>query len=503
MSAHKTADQNSRQHDYLLRIDDLRDEMVNDLRGLLRIKSVKSEPAQDAPFGEGVREAFQYMLKLGEREGFTCKNIDNYGGHLDFEAKIPAGNVTAGDSSADTDDIIAQPEVMGILCHLDVVPEGNDWDHDPYGADVEDGCVFGRGTLDDKGPTIAAFYAMKALRDCGYEPEKTIRMVLGLDEETGSQGMRYYKEKVAMPDFAIVPDGDFPLVHGEMGILVFELVKKFKKAPKGGLTLKKITGGNAPNMVPDKAQAVVSGDREIYSHIKEIAAAFALETGHELTVKGRGSSLEITASGKSAHGAFPWKGDNAISTLMEFLDRLEFSCEDQNDFITFYNRHIGRDLHGERMGCDLSDDVSGKLIFNAGMIDLNENTVHLTVNVRYPITLDDEAVYSSMSPVIEKYDIGVVKSMHEKPIYYPADDPVVQLLLSIYRKHTGDIESQPLVIGGGTYARQMENAIAFGALYPGDPDLMHQKNEFVVIDSLVRTAKIYAESIYRLAVCPE
>ena len=494
------ADQNSRQHDYLQKIDDLRDNMIEDLRGFLSIRSVKSEPAEGAPFGEGVREAFQYMLDLGQREGFTCENIDDYGGHIDFEA---SGNTAAGDGSADADDIINAPEVMGILCHLDVVPEGNDWDHDPYGADVEDGCIFGRGTLDDKGPTMAAFYAMKALKDCGYKPEKKIRMVLGLDEETGSQGIRYYKEKVKMPDFAIVPDAEFPLVHGEMGILVFELVKKFRKAPKGSLILKKISGGNAPNMVPDKAQAVISGEREAYAHIKELAAAYALETGRELSVKGRGSSLEITAPGISAHGAFPWKGDNAVSTLMEFLGRLEFGCEDQNDFIAFYNEHIGRDLHGERMGCNLSDEVSGKLIFNAGMLELDENSGHLTINVRYPITLDDEAVYNSMSPVISKYDIGVVKSMNEKPIYFPAEDPAVQLLLSIYRKHTGDMETQPLVIGGGTYARQMENAIAFGAMYPGDPDLMHQKNEFVKIDRLVQTAKIYAETIYRMAVCPE
>ena len=487
MKVQTMADQNSNQADYLQKIDELKDDMIEDLRGILRIKSVKDTPAENAPFGPGVKKAFHYMLNLGADAGFTCTNIDEYGGHIDFE------------EAADSDD----PEIMGILCHLDVVPEGNDWDHDPYGADMEDGCIFGRGTLDDKGPTMAAFYAMKALKECGYQPKKKIRMIIGLDEETGSQGMHYYKEKVDMPDFAIVPDSDFPLVHGEMGILVFDLVKKFGKARKGGLALKKITGGNAPNMVPDKVVAVISGDRDSYAGVRAMAAAFTEETGYDISVKGRGAGLEITAVGKSAHGAHPWSGINAVSTLMEFLGRIDFDCEDQNDFIAFYNQHIGRDLHGERMGCSLSDEVSGKLIWNVGMIDLDINTVKLTVNVRIPITLDDEAVYSSMSPVIGKYDIGVVKSMYEKAIYYPAEDPTVQLLLSIYRKHTGDTESKPLVIGGGTYARQMSNAIAFGAMYPGDPDLMHQKNEFVKIDRLVQTAKIYAESIYRLAVDPE
>ncbi|MBR5228982.1 MAG: dipeptidase PepV [Firmicutes bacterium] len=481
----------SRQPDYLLKIDELKDNMIEDLRGLLKIKSVKAPAVEGAPFGQGVKEAFHYMLDLGKREGFACTNIDEYGGHMDF---------AAADDSVDPVDA---PETMGILCHLDVVPEGNDWEHDPYGADMEDGVIFGRGTLDDKGPTIAAFYAIKAIKDCGYTPKKNIRIILGLDEETGSEGMEYYKEKVAMPDFAIVPDADFPLVHGEMGILMFDLVKKFGKARKGGLVLKSVKGGNAPNMVPDKAQAVISGDRENYAGVKAMAAAFTLETGYDLTVKGRGASLEITVVGKSAHGAHPWSGLNAVSILMEFLGRLDFNSEEQNDFVSFYNQHIGYNLHGENIGCGLSDEVSGKLIWNSGIIDLDQNAVKLTVNVRAPITLDDQDVYDAMSPVLEKYDIGVVKNMYHEPIYFPAEDPTVQLLLSIYRKHSGDTETEPLVIGGGTYARQMANAIAFGALYPGDPDLMHQKNECITIESLVQTTKIYAETIYRLAVEPE
>ncbi len=494
MSTQMKAEQ--KQPDYIERIQELADEMIEDLRGLLRKKSVKAEAEEGAPFGRGVKEAFHYMLQLGQREGFACKNIDEYGGHIDFMADSVSGTVL--DNKADN-----VAETMGILCHLDVVPEGNGWDHDPFGADMEDGCIFGRGTLDDKGPTIAAFYAMKAIKDCGYVPKKNIRMIIGLDEETGSSGMNYYQNKEKMPDFAIVPDSDFPLVHGEMGILVFELVKKLGKAVKGGIALRKITGGNAPNMVPDKAQAVISGQREHYTSIKEMAKEYVLSTGNILTVKGRGSSLEIIAEGKSAHGAHPWSGKNAISILMEFLGKIEFNCEDQNDFINFYNKHLGFDFHGERLDCSLSDDISGKLILNVGMIDLDNNAVKLTVNVRSPITLDDEAVYSSLVPVIEKYEIGVIKKMYEKPIYYPADDPTVQLLLSIYRNHTGDMESEPLVIGGGTYARQMDNAIAFGALYPGDPDLMHQKNEFIKIERLIQTAKIYAEAIFRLAVQPE
>ena len=169
-----------------------------------------------------------------------------------------------------------------------------------------------------------------------------------------------------------------------------------------------------------------------------------------------------------------------------------------SDFIDFYNSHIGFDLHGERIGCDLSDEVSGKLIFNVGMIHLDQEVAKLTVNIRYPVTLDEETVYSSMMPNLDKYDIGVVKLNHQPPIYVLEDDPLIVTLMNVYKKHTGDSESRPLVIGGGTYARAMENAVAFGMTFPGEPEVAHQKNEYVVIENLIKATKIFADSIYEL-----
>ena len=189
----------------------------------------------------------------------------------------------------------------------------------------------------------------------------------------------------------------------------------------------------------------------------------------------------------------------AITIMMEFLGRLNFASEDTNEFIGFYNDCIGYDLHGERMGCALSDDISGDLTFNVGMIDLDQKTVKLTINVRYPVTLNDEIVYDGIMSVISKYDLGIIKGKHQEPIYIPADDPLITTLMDIYRKHTGDMESEPLVIGGGTYARAIKNTVAFGALFPGEPDLMHQKNECISVENLVLLTNIYAETIYNLS----
>ena len=196
----------------------------------------------------------------------------------------------------------------------------------------------------------------------------------------------------------------------------------------------------------------------------------------------------------------PWKGRNAISVLMCFLGRIDFNCAGVNDFISFYNEHIGFDLEGGAIGCAMEDEISGRLVWNSGRILMEKEVLSLTVNVRAPISFCDEDVYGAMRPVLEKYDIGVVKSLYKPPLYYPADSEIVQTLLSVYREHTGDEKSQPLVIGGGTYAREMENAIAYGALYPGDPDVMHEADEFIRIDRLILTSKIYADAIYRLTV---
>lgn len=461
------------------KIDENKEQMLQSLQELIAIKSVAEETGGDLPFGEGVHNAYMYFLKMAEAEGFLTKNIDNYGGHVDMPGK--------GDG------------VMGIVGHLDVVPEGSDWDCEPYSGLIKDGRVYGRGTMDDKGPMIAAFYAMKAIKDCGIQLEHTIRMILGLDEETNWKGMEHYLSKTAPPDFGFTPDGDFPAIHGEKGILVFEIAKKLTAGTDKGLELRSLAGGNAANMVADHARAVLRDTGgEGYDSIREKVGSFRREKDVKINCKGVGKSFEITVEGISSHGAKPEKGLNAISIIMEFLGRLNFVSDDVNDFIEFYNTYIGFELNGASLGCGFSDEPSGDLVLNVGMVQLDSNAADLTINVRYPVTMDDERVYSAIMPVLDRYNLGVVKGKHQEPIYLPEDDPMIATLMDIYRQHTGDADSKPLVIGGGTYARAMKNIVAFGARFPGEPELGHQKNECLSIESLMTMTKIYADAIYRL-----
>ncbi|QHI72652.1 Sapep family Mn(2+)-dependent dipeptidase [Aminipila terrae] len=435
--------------EYLKRIDESKDEMVRTLQELVSIKSVEDKPAKDAPFGKGVAEAFDYMMKKAESEGFDTENADNYGGHIEFGGYIldEEGQITG-----------TSDEVMGIIGHLDVVPEGSDWEYEPYGGVIADGRIYGRGTIDNKGPVVAAYYAMKALRDSGYMPEKKVRLILGLDEETNWKGMYHYLSKVKAPDFGFTPDAEYPAIYAEKGILVFQLAKKIGKSAGKGLELRSLTGGNAPNSVADYARAVVRADKmEAYDKVKELASQYRDQNcaeegqhayGAKLNCKGVGKSLEIVVQGVSAHGATPEDGTNAVSVLMDFLGKIDIINDDVNEFVEFYNKHIGFELDGSAMGCGLSDEASGKLVFNVGKVDLEGEALILTINIRYPVTFNDDTVYQAMMPVINKYNMGVIKIKNQDPIYMPKDHPMIKTLMEIYGEHTGDTEREPILIGG-------------------------------------------------------
>lgn len=463
--------------DYLKNLESYQDEMVKSLQELIHIRSVEGEPKGDMPFGEEVHKALMYMLNKGKSLGLEIKNVDNYSGHIE----IGSGK-----------------EILGILVHLDIVPEGAGWSYDPFGGEIADGKIYGRGAVDNKGPAIAALYALKAINDASVTLSKRVRLILGTNEETATwKDIKYYLEKEEMPSFGFVPDADFPVIHAEKGILIFDLIKKIKGNNEPGIQLKSITGGNAPNMVPDCCKAIImSNDYQIvFDKIKE----FNENNPYKITSRMRGKSMELSSEGVSAHGAHPEKGLNAISVLLKFLGEITLANDDHNTFIEFYNEKINFNLHGEEMGCSFEDEISGRLIFNVGQIQVDEKTAGLTINIRYPVTMNNEKVYEGIRSITDGYEFGIVKKNDQLPIYLPLDHPVVTTLMKVYQKHTGDLDSKPLVIGGGTYARAIENAVAFGPSFVGEPSVEHQKNEYIKIDSLMRAAKIYAEAIYELA----
>ena len=502
----------------------VQDDMLETLRGLLAHRSVEEPASGDMPFGSGVHDALLYMLQKGKEAGFEIKNIENYAGHIEFVAapveaaeaeaegeaettETAEDEATAAETATATaaEDEAAEAaktaaEIVGILVHLDVVPAGDGWDFPPFDGVLSDGKIYGRGAIDNKGPTVAALYAMKALRDGGFVPKRKIRLILGLDEETNWKSLDKYFEQEEKPTLGFAPDAVFPAIRGEMGILVFELAGKMGRDLAKGLKLRSFKGGSAANMVADRARVVLFHDKPAaYEKIKERVASYQKKTGHRMRTKRTGKCLEITAQGISAHGSRPQLGLSAISVMMDFLGGLTFSSEDINDFIAFFNKHIGFQLDGAGLGCALSDAASGALIFSAGLIDMNAEAARLTVNIRYPVSLCEEAVYSAMAETVNHYNLGIIKRLHHPPIYFPQDDPLVGMLVDVYRAHTGDAEGEAVVIGGGTFARAAENLVAFGPVLPGETDIAHQKNEYISVERMALLVRIYADAIRRLA----
>jgi len=454
-------------------VQGFREELITSVSEVIKFKSVKSNAEGNMPFGKGIQDALEFTLNLGQSMGFKTKNIDNYAGYIEFgEGK----------------------EMVGILCHLDVVPEGDNWDYPPFGGTITEDRIYGRGAIDDKGPAIASLYAMKAIKDLGIMPKKRIRLILGTDEESGSQCMDYYLKHEEKPTIAFSPDADFPVIHGEMGIVGFKLEKTFlDKCPDGGIKIISLKGGNAPNMVPDFAEAKIIETKPI----EEIIKAFNETKDAKIEYIKEDSYTILRSYGVSAHGSMPEKGKNAISKLVQLLDLVDLEIGDQSNFIRFLNRTIGLETNGESLGIGLKDEYND-LVLNLGLIEIDEDKGDVVINVRYPITIKEKLVKSGVEATLEGTGISLAHWNSVDPIFFKPNHPLVKTLMKVYREHTGDLDSKPITIGGGTYARSIPNAVAFGALFPGKEDTMHQRNEYIEIGDLLKITEIFASAIYEL-----
>lgn len=463
--------------DFKKLINSHQEEIVKSVQESVRIKSVEEKPMPNKPFGEGPYKALEHALNLAKELGFETKNLEGYAGYVEF-----------GEGE----------ETVGILAHLDVVPEGEGWTYPPYAAEVHDGKIYGRGTMDDKGPAIATLFAMKALKESGAALNRKIRLILGTNEETGWGCMNYYFKHENPPTMAFTPDADFPVIHGEKGIIVFNLVQKINLNVCSGIKLLELKGGNAPNMVPDSAEVILQV--EDVKCFKNKYEAYIKDKKQSITMDIEDNRIKLIAKGISVHGSTPEKGENAISYLMDILGNLIVDKSEFSDFIKLYNERIGFKHYGEGIGCGFTDDVSGKLNFNPGMIKLVDDKIVLTINVRYPIKSSSKEVYDGIRENLKGTAVELVEGKGDtKPLYVPKDNFLVEKLMKVYKEQTGDLDSEPITIGGGTYARAMDNAVAFGPVFPGQVELAHQKDEYISIDNLIKLTEIYAHALYELA----
>ncbi|MEK5265169.1 MULTISPECIES: dipeptidase PepV [Bacillus] len=455
-----------------------KDSLIQDTQSFLQIESVLDEEGGTAgkPFGEKVDEALQYMLKKGQDEGFKVKNVDGYAGHIEY-----------GEGE----------DIVGVLCHVDVVPAGDNWTTPPFSADIRENKIFARGAIDDKGPTMAAFYALKILKDAGLPLSKKIRIIIGTDEESDWRCVDHYFKHEAMPQIGFAPDADFPIIHAEKGIIDAIVSFTYEQSEENKrYILKQFTSGMRLNMVPDEARAIVAAANEHDAEaLKTAFAAYLAENQLTGETNHTAGGLTFTLKGVSVHAMEPANGTNAGIHMANFLCAHELD-ERGLAFTSQINALFDQDTRGQKLGIACKDDISGDLTLNVGTIRYSQNEeAKLGLNVRYPVTADGEEVKKGIERIkgatIEKFD-------DSPPHHVSKDHPLVKTLQRVYEEQTGD-PAHLIAIGGGTYARSLEAGVAFGPLFPGRPDCAHQKDEYIEIDDLLRATALYAQAMYELA----
>ncbi|MDF2882108.1 MAG: dipeptidase [Clostridiaceae bacterium] len=457
------------------KIDQLKEDLVKSTQEIVKIRSVEGKSKDGMPFGEDVDKALKCALSISEKLGFKTVNMNGYIGYAEY---------------GEGDDYVA------VLGHLDVVPEGNGWIHPAYGAEIHDDKIYGRGTMDDKGPIMAALYGLKAVKDSNLHLSKRVRIIFGTNEETGCGEMEYYNSHEKAPINGFTPDAEYPIIYGEKGITIFDAVKDLNNKGCGEVVVKYIKGGQRANMVPDYCEAGIEAKNTEF--VVKAVKEFAEKTGFKLTTEIKDNKLTVISKGIGAHGSLPELGKNAIMQMFAFLDTLPLGKCDLADFVAFFNNHVGFETDGKSFGVGLEDKESGKLTFNVGTISMDETKIAMALNLRYPVTYKYDDMMNPFNKTISGTGIRVENMMAQNPLFFPPDHPTIKALQKVYKEQTGE-EAKLLAIGGGTYAKEMKNIVAFGPIFPGQEDLDHQANEYIGIEDLVVNAKIYAHAIYELA----
>lgn len=446
-------------------IESMHDEMIDTLQKWIRVPSVKGEAAPGAPFGKEVRSMLDMALADCEQMGFKTQNFDGYIAHADL-----------GEGSDE--------DALAILAHLDVVPEGDGWKYPPYGAVIENGRMYGRGTSDDKGPAVAALYAMKAVKDAGIPLRRKVRLILGCDEESGWEDIAHYNKVATMPRMGFSPDASYPIINIEKGICRLELHGVLSNE---GLQVIAFNNGERPNVIPGRASALVVGDAATVAQAEAAAKKLDIPAEVQLTDKG----VSITVTGISGHAAYPETARNANGEMLLLLRELGV----QGDLCLLADK-IGLDYKGEGLEISVSDGISGYLTCNLGIIRAGEGGVYATLDIRYPVMTNPDMIIKNVSASLPGMRVDAMEV--KEPHYVPAGSELVQNLLDAYHEVTG-YERKCLYTGGGTYARSLQEGVAFGASFPQDEDLAHQANEYADIEGLYKNIKIFAFAIVKLA----
>lgn len=452
-------------------IEGHRDEFIEDVVRMVRIKSVAQQDSPVKPYGSGCREALHAMLDLGKKHGFLTENYEEYMGSIDMG--IPK-------------------ETIGFWGHLDVVPEGDGWDFPPYEGVVKNGMIIGRGAQDNKGQTMEVFYVMRCIQELGIPLRHNLKLFLGTDEERGMSDIQYYLDHYSAPPFSIIADSNYPVCYGEKGIITAELISE--GAVSGDIL--RLEGGTADNVVPDAALAELKKTERVIKALPALREMFTI-TETENTVL-------IQAKGSAGHTAFPQNSVNAVGLLTRGLCESKALSEEDESLLEMANI-VNADCYGEALGAACQDEDSGRMTCVGSILRLDQRRVAVTINIRYPITCDGEGIVENVKKACNRLACQMQLKKLDPAHRFPLDHPVVKILTDTYNRVMGD-NKEPFVLPGGTYSRKLPNSISYGMGFSGDISKFvqvdrgifreghggaHGPDESTIIELLLRSIKIY------------
>lgn len=447
------------------RIDAYAEDMIRDLAALVAIPSVCGPAEGEFPYGKASAQALDFVLNRAAEMGLSVYNADHYAGHAEYGE---------GD------------EIAAVLAHVDVVPVGPGWDTDPFTLTQKGDLLYGRGTADDKGAAIAALYALKALKDAGVTGKRRLRVIFGSGEEIGMEDLPHYFESQPLPDVAFTPDSDYGVCNREKGILRVRV----QGAPSPNIL--RFTGGTVVNAVPDQGEIL------LHCSLEEAKALSESSLPGEFSFSVTSEGIEILSKGKAVHAMQPDEGFNAVSHGIALLGSV-LAPEDLGGFLTFLHTYVGCETNGASLGIACSDEPSGALTCNLGLLHMDASGASAEFDIRYPVTAEGEKIIEAFRACVEKAGLQFTVTEHTLPLYLPADSPFIHLLQGSYTAVTG----QPCNLyatGGGTYARAVSGrGVAFGPIFPDEPDRgLHQVNEHIDRNRYLEHARICLEAMYRM-----
>ena len=439
-------------------MQDYFNDIVDSTVEILKFNSSLKPADGEYHFGKETADCLAFFLSLADSMGFETHNYDNY-----------VGEVVFGDGKD-----------FAILAHLDVVPAGNGWKYPPFGDVINDEPsdggvlgtkIWGRGAMDDKTPAIVCLYALKALKDEGFLPNRKIKLIVGCNEEAGWKCIEHYNQVAVMPEEGFTPDANFPVIYAEKGILHFTMSFPINDAP-----MSQLKAGERVNMVADSATAVLTrkaGGKLVY---------------YENPVAGTRLSYDNTTNilrvdGKSAHGSTPELGANALQALLAFLGSFNEDCQKAYDV-----------LFNDVTGLKQLSDETGFLTMSPDVAEFKDGVLKITTDIRFPATLALETVTKKLDELGAEY----VVDNYQAPLYNNPKGNLISTLISVYNAVTGKAE-QPIAIGGGTYARALKCGCAFGPEICGEEATIHQANEYVTFERIKLMSEVYYAAIKAIA----